>query len=464
MLTYETALHHSNENVLLDNTSFDTLRSQDYENLDAQQHVYLDYTGGNLFPKQLILQHQNMLLNNILGNPHSINPSSLKATQLVEEARQKVLSFFNADDYICIFTSNASGALKIVGESYPFNETSNFLLTSDNHNSVNGIRLFCKAKKGTVQYIPMQVENLELDEVFLENALSNAPSSNNNLFAFPAQSNVSGVKHNLNWIAKAQAKGFDVLLDAAAFVPSSPLDLHLYQPNFVSISFYKIFGYPTGIGALLVKKSSFHKLQKPWFAGGTVTIVSVAEQKEFLAQGHERFEDGTINYESIPAVTIGLDFITKIGLPNLQKRVVDCIAYLSTQLLALQHSNGNAIVKIFGPNGFANRGGTIIMNFFDVDGTIFPYYDIEQKASQQNFSIRCGCFCNPGIDEVNSCISTEQMTQYFSSREEFELQDMLQFIGKMRGGTRISVGLASNKADLDAFVQFVAGLKDKVVA
>ena len=44
-----------------------------------------------------------------------------------------------------------------------------------------------------------------------------------------------------------------VLLDAAAFVPTQPLDLRQYPADFVTISFYKIFGYPTGLGALLVR-------------------------------------------------------------------------------------------------------------------------------------------------------------------------------------------------------------------
>jgi len=46
-----------------------------------------------------------------------------------------------------------------------------------------------------------------------------------NLFAYPAQSNFSGVQHPLEWISQAQTMGWDVLLDAAAFVPTNRLDL-----------------------------------------------------------------------------------------------------------------------------------------------------------------------------------------------------------------------------------------------
>jgi len=70
------------------------------------------------------------------------------------------------------------------------------------------------------------------------------------------------------------AKGWDVLLDAEAFVPTNHLDLTAIQPDFVSVSFYKMFGYPAGVGALLVRRSALAKLKRPWFAGGTIGEVT----------------------------------------------------------------------------------------------------------------------------------------------------------------------------------------------
>ncbi len=117
-----------------------------------------------------------------------------------------------------------------------------------------------------------------------------------NLFAYPAQSNFSGVQHPLEWIARAQAKGWDVLLDAAAFVPTNPLDLSQYHPDFVDISFYKMFGYPTGVGCLIVKHTALAKLKRPWFAGGTVEVVSIQGNGYSLHEGYAAFEDGTIKF------------------------------------------------------------------------------------------------------------------------------------------------------------------------
>ncbi len=453
----------SHQLTLEDDTFFTKLRNAEYSRLDKEGHAYLDYTGGNLYTQSQIQKHQALLRDNVYGNPHSTNPTSHLSTILVEDARKKILSFFNATDYHCIFTSNASGALKIVGESFPFNEKSSFVILADNHNSVNGIREYCTAKNGKTTYIPVQYEDLEIKADLLEKVLSEADPKANNLFAYPAQSNVSGVKHDLAWIEKAQKKGFDVLLDAAAYVPSSKLDLSVIKPDFVSISFYKIFGYPTGIGCLLVKKSSFDKLVKPWFAGGTVTMVSVVSPNKFLVYGSERFEDGTLNYLGIPAVTIGLDYIESIGMERISKRVLSLIENLSIELKKLKHDTGKYIVKIFGPDNFKHHGGTLIMNFFDPEGKLFPFEKIEAMANAKKISIRSGCFCNPGIDEINNCVTTEELANYFVSRDKGDYHDIVAYLGKMRGAIRVSVGIASNGNDLMRFVELISTLKNKAV-
>ena len=56
------------------------------------------------------------------------------------------------------------------------------------------------------------------------------------LLAYPAQSNFSGVQHSLDWIQTAHEHGYDVLLDAAAYVPSNRLDLSVVKPDFVAVS------------------------------------------------------------------------------------------------------------------------------------------------------------------------------------------------------------------------------------
>ena len=114
------------------------------------------------------------------------------------------------------------------------------------------------------------------------------------------------------WISLAQSKGWEVLLDAAAFVPTNGLDLSRWRPDFVDLSFYKMFGLPTGVGALLVRKDKLPLLRRPAFFGGTVEYVGVGFQTHILKKGHGGFEDGTLDYLSIPAVEIGLRFLKQV--------------------------------------------------------------------------------------------------------------------------------------------------------
>ncbi len=442
---------------------FNRLRRKEYSRLDKGGHVYLDYTGGNIYPQSLLDKHFRQLQQAVYGNPHSVNPASLLSEKYIAIARKKVLDFFNAPDYYCIFTHNASGALRIIGECYPFSAESHLLLTVDNHNSVNGIREYCRSKGAGFTYSAVDREELSVIEPELINNLHAHSDKKNKLFAYPAQSNVSGIQHSLSWITLAREQGWDVLLDAAAFVPGSKLDLTVQQPDFVSLSFYKIFGYPTGIGCLLVKKSKFYILKKPWFSGGTITLSAVKYQGHFLKQDHEKFEDGTVNYLDIPAIANGLDFISSIGITNINCRIKELGQVILSSLEALKHSNGLPLVMLYGPKTTENRGGTYLMNFFDVQGKCYPLKYIEEQATAHNISLRTGCFCNPGIDEMNHSLTAEQLRNYFTGRDQGDYFDFISFLQKTRGSVRLSVGIPTTRADIKKFTAFAKKMLNKQV-
>lgn len=445
----------------LSDSKIDELRATDFKRLDEQNHTYLDFTGGQLFGESQVKKHQDFLCNTILGNPHSVNPSSRLAEEHIEASRQKVLDYFNAkEDYVCVFTANSSAALKIVGECYPFFEDGRLLMTFDNHNSVNGIREYARHRNCPFSYAPLDKE-LRIDNDKLDAYLSEV--GKDKLFAFPAQSNVSGVKHDLNWVKKAQDQGWDVLLDAAAFVPSDQLDLQIHQPEFVSLSFYKIFGYPTGLGALLIKKSAYHKLTKPSFAGGTITIVSVQGDGHYLEQKAARFEEGTVNYLDIPAIKFGLEYIEQIGLSNITNRVNQLTKHLINGLLDLKHTNGKPLIELYGPQNTIDRGGTLAMNFYDRDGLLHDFLSIEKAAFEHNISIRTGCFCNPGVDETNHALEEGKLKEYFAKNGSKDYFGLIDFMEKKRGAVRVSLGYISNTQDIEAFLVFCRAYLNKKV-
>lgn len=444
----------------------DELRATEYARLDQQRHVYLDYTGGGLYAESQLRDHMALLNEGVFGNPHSKNLTSLAMTQLVEQVRDYVLHYFNAspDEYMVIFTPNSTGALKLIGESYPFGSGDIYLLTFDNHNSVNGIREFARAKGAAVTYIPIVLPDLRADEDYLAHALDSARAGSNNLFAYPAQSNFTGVQHPLEWIAQAQAKGWDVLLDAASFAPTNRLDLSRWHPDFVDLSFYKMFGYPTGTGCLIARKTTLQKLRRPWYSGGTITFSSVVAFDHYLTPGPASFEDGTVNYLSIPAVEIGLKWIESIGIDLIHTRVMCLTGWLIDQLLSLRHSNGQPLMRLYGPSNIDRRGGTVQVNFFDPNGKRLDCHALERLANEERISLRAGCHCNPGAREVALGFTRDDLEVCFRDKEQVTFEQFLHVIdGKTTGALRASIGLATNFADVYHYVQFARTFIDTSV-
>ncbi len=448
----------------------DDLRAREYGRLDHLGHVYLDYTGGSLYAVSQLKRHFEELSGNVFGNPHSNNPTSQAMTERVERARSLVLDFFHApaEDYWAIFTLNASGALKHAGESYPFGPGDRYLLTVDNHNSVNGIREFARARGAEVTYVPVGPPDLRIDRPRLAAELGRTKPGRNHLFAYPAQSNFSGVQHPLELIEEAHAAGWDVLLDAAAFVPTNRLDVARWKPDLVAVSFYKMFGYPKGVGCLLMRKAMFAKHRRPWFAGGTVQIATVQGNGHYLARDAAAYEDGTVNYLSLPAVEIGLQHLASIGLDVIHDRVMCLASWLLEHLTALRHRNGCPLVQVHGPSKPEARGGTIAFNLMDANGESLDIRRIEELANHARISLRTGCFCNPGVGEVAYGLTPSQIAAYFRSEEGMSFQELRVRVradhGKEIGAVRISVGIASNFADVYRLCCFVHGFLDKTSA
>jgi selenocysteine lyase/cysteine desulfurase len=444
---------------LADTTLFDALRRREFARLDEGGHVYLDYTGAGLHADCQLAEHFALLRDSVFGNPHSLNPTSAAMTELVEQARSAVLAFFGAapQEYVAIFTPNATGALRLVGEAYPFQAGDRFLLTFDNHNSVNGIREFARTRGAETTYVPSEAPELRVDERLLPRYLTDVIGEHHNLFAYPAQSNFSGVQHPLTWIEQAHEHGWDVLLDAAAYMPTNRLDLSRWHPDFVALSFYKMFGWPTGVGALIARREALAKLERPWFSGGTIVAAFVQRHWYASAPGAAQFEDGTVNFLNLPAVEIGLRF-----LDSVHAHVKALTAVLLETLVTLRHANSAPVATIYGPRDLDRRGATVAFNFLHPDGRVVDERYVDRVARRHNISLRTGCFCNPGAGEIAFTIDRDTLVG-----GEFgvgmTLDDYVGVIGLPSGGAiRASLGLASNRADLQRFAEFALEFVDLV--
>ena len=160
-----------------------------------------------------------------------------------------------------------------------------FCYLEDNHTSVvgmrelarhHGVRIICTAHKN------IQLLDSTENQSTIARCTDLQTQTRFHLFAYPAQSNFSGQKYPLSWSndlpsGKVCISGLEdlpgswmVVLDAASHVCTSPLDLSSNPAQFVTLSFYKMFGYPTGLGALLVRNDCAHLLGKDYYGGGTV--------------------------------------------------------------------------------------------------------------------------------------------------------------------------------------------------
>src|ERR1700722_1762611 len=449
----------------------DQLRATEYSYLDAGGHVYLDYTGAGLPAQAQLTAHAERVRGRCFGNPHSENPTSAASTELIERARSAVLAHFNAppQEYAAIFTANATGACRLIGEAYPFGPRTRLVLTQDNHNPVNGIREFARSRGALTTYVPFCSPELRIDDDAigqalarpgpgagrLSAALSAAAPRRRGLFAYPAQSNFSGVQHPLRWIERAHEQGYDVLLDAAAYVPTNRLDLSVVKPDFVPVSWYKVFGYPTGVGCLIARREALGRLRRPWFAGGSVSIASVQGDWHTPAPHEARFEDGTLSFLQIPDLASGLSWVSGIGLDLIHQRVTCLTGWLLGRLAALRHGNGQPMARIYRPVSTRYRGGPVAFNLLDPGGHIIDERAGARDTAAAGISIRTGCFCNPGAGEGAFNLAKADWRKAAPGRAR-TMDQYLDLLGLPSGGAlRASVGLASNVEDLERFLAFV---------
>ncbi|HEV7593902.1 MAG TPA: aminotransferase class V-fold PLP-dependent enzyme, partial [Gemmatimonadaceae bacterium] len=264
----------------------------------------------------------------------------------------------------------------------------------------------------------------------------------------------SGVKHPLSLVRHAQSLGYQVLIDAAAYVPTSPLSLRSVPADFVALSFYKVFGFPTGVGALVARRDCLSRLTRPWFAGGTLEYASVQNDRHLLRPPADgAFEDGTPAFLSIAALDEGFRLLDEVCMRRLNTHVMRLTAYLLDGLRRAKHSNGSPLVAVYGPTTMRDRGPTIAFNVLDRAGQAIAFSGVEARAREEGVSLRGGCFCNPGAsesafgfraDETARCLDQISDTGFSIDR----LADCLG-PGVPVGAVRASLGLPSTIGDVD---------------
>jgi molybdenum cofactor sulfurtransferase len=258
------------------------------------------------------------------------------------------------------------------------------------------------------------------------------------------------------------------LLDAAALASTAPLDLSdpATAPDFVALSFYKIFGFPN-IGALLVRKESAHVLEsRKYFGGGTVEMI-IAVNDHWHAKKdtsvHDRLEDGTLPFHSIFALDHAMDVHERLYGQNPMKFISHHTAQLGKQLYdsltSMKHSNGMPLARIYKDDSAiygdpSLQGATIAFNVQHADGSLVPYEDVEEAADDNNIFVRSGSLCNPGGMATYLNWSPAEMKAAYASGHRCSNPTQI-MLGKPTGVVRVSLGAMSTASDVRTLIHFL---------
>ncbi|OJD32433.1 molybdenum cofactor sulfurase [Diplodia corticola] len=450
------------------NHEVDDIRAREYPML--KDSVYLDHAGTTLYPKSLIDRFSADMVGNLYGNPHSASSASQLSARRIEDARLRLLRMFHADpeDFDVVFVANATAGVKLVLEAFR-DQPGGFAYAyhRECHTSLVGVRELARQHR-------CFSSDAEVDQ-WLEHKdwpPNHSPDTPVELFAYPAQSNMNGRRLPLDWCGKARLSrtGSEQttfsLLDAAAFVSTSPLDFRESEmaPDFTVLSLYKIFGFPD-LGAMIVRKTTAGIFEKRrYFGGGTVDMVVClreqwhAKKEESL---HDHLEDGTLPIHSIMALHSAMDVHQKLfgSLERVSRHAMFLAKRLFDGLSSLRHGNGLSVCHIYADasttyDDCERQGPIVAFNIRNSQGAWASNFEVERLASIKNIQLRTGSLCNPGGMAAALELSPWEMKENFSAGQRCGSENDVMG-GKPTGMIRVSMGASSTATDVDRFLEFV---------
>ena len=370
-----------------------------------------------------------------------------------------------------VFTANATAAIKLVIDCFRDHAAvSNtpvwYGYHRDAHTSLVGVRELTKMHR-------CFTSDREVETWINSGGLGGPRSRQLGLFAYPGQSNMTGRRLPLDWPGRIRRNLHKAttytLLDVAALAGTAALDLSDIDtaPDFVTLSFYKIFGFPN-VGALLVRKESQHVLaDRRYFGGGTVdmiiTINDAWHAKKETAL-HDRLEDGTLPFHSIFALDHAIDVHERLYGPNPMKFISLHTAQLGKQLYdglrSIAHRNGLPVAIIYKDSNAVYgdptlQGATLAFNIQNSNGSLVGYEQVEEAADKRNIFLRSGGMCNPGGVATYLEWSAPEMRSAYAAGHRCSNPTQV-VLGKPTGVVRVSLGAMSTSSDVQTFLDFIA--------
>jgi cysteine desulfurase / selenocysteine lyase len=351
--------------------------------------VYLDSANSAQKPQVVLDTLTEFYSRHYANVARAVHTLGSESTTAFENARDKVATFINAPsrDEV-VFTKNISESLNMIAyalsnaattpgaERFRVGPGDEIVVTEmEHHSNLVPWQLLAQRTGATFKWIPLDDEGrLDTD------AIDRVITERTKIVAFVHQSNALGTVNPVPRIVdRAHAVGALTVVDAAQSAPHRPLDVQALGADFVGFTGHKLYG-PTGIGVLWGRYELLAEL--PVFLGGGEMIETVDMTGTTFAKPPHRFEAGTPPIAQAVGLGAAIDYVSALGMPNIQAHEEQLTAYA---LDALSTLDG---LRIIGPATGLDRGATIS---FTMRG-IHPH-DVAQILDEQGIAVRAGHHC-----------------------------------------------------------------------
>jgi cysteine desulfurase / selenocysteine lyase len=249
---------------------------------------------------------------NIHRGAHTL---AARATDAYEKAREKVQTFLGASSTKeIVFVRGTTEAINLVAQTYgkkfwqPGDEI--VLSTLEHHANIVPWQMIAKEKGAILRVIPVN----DHGEIMMEEYQKLLGPRTKVVALTHASNSLGTILPVAEMTQIAKRYGARVLIDGAQSVAHIPVNVQQLGADFYAFSGHKIFG-PSGIGALYIKEE-LHDLLPPWQGGGSM-IRNVTFEESTYADMPAKFEAGTPNITDAVGLGVALDYVSRLGLPNI---------------------------------------------------------------------------------------------------------------------------------------------------
>ena len=378
---------------------------KDFKIIENNKIAYLDSGATTQKPTQVIdkIKHYYEFDN---ANPHrGAYKLSIKATEVYDEAREKVRKFINAPKVEdIVFTRNATESLNLIAYSYGLNNIKKgdkiVLSIMEHHSNLVPWQNVCKKTGATLEYMYTNSEG-ELDWEEINKKI--VPGVK--IVGITQVSNVLGTINPVKeLVKKAHEVGAIAVVDASQSVPHMKVDVQDLDADFLAFSGHKMLS-PLGIGVLYGKEKLLEEMP-PFLFGGDM-IEYVYEQDTTFAPVPTKFEAGTQNVEGAVGLGAAIDYLNNVTMENVEKIEKEVLSYAMDELSKLD------FVTVYGPRDLSKHAGVISFNV----NKVHPH-DVASILDSENVCIRSGNHCAQPLLRYMGLDSTCRASFYIYNTKE----------------------------------------------